>query len=509
MKKFLGVVPLLAALCMNSTAEAVYEAKSDTGTELFDYIENRRRMARENQLTDEQKKLLADIAEARERLPHEPKAGDPIPAVFEGDDLVYYTGSGEFIATGKVDIIQLDGHRFQSEKATGNTKEQVVRVEDKGHFLQLMEGAPRVTLDGYKTVYNYGTKTGTMESANGKAGEYYLTGKRFEFYPDHIVVYNGTQTKCGAKTPDYHVSAERMEIWPEQVIRMYNVKFWIKNKVVGTTAYEENQLGERSKNHFPHVGYNSDHGVYVRDYLDFPLFPHVQLEVEAYVNTKEGVRSNAAIAYYNRELRGWIKYGFYEDRDNRWIQKEPSFDICYGKHIGDSPVSYSVEAEIGHWRQNNVSSTHQVYEFKLEHDPIYLGKYFLLLNTSYRIIKDEAKNVKTGVMTTSGMNYSAILGREFNDRFAAYVGYTYNKNNSRNSLFKFNVDDYSRKVEAGVSYRLSNKDRFVIGAKWNADQHRFEDIDYYWYHDLHCSQSIVRWRGKRHKVEIRWEFTPW
>ena len=208
MKKFLGVVPLIAALCFTSTAEAAYKASSDTGTEFFDFIENRRREAREQELTDEQKKLLADIEAAKEPLPHAPKEGEPTPAVFEGDDLVYYSGSGEFIATGKVDILQLDGYRFQSEEAAGNVKEQVVRVEDKAHFLQLMPDTPRVTLDGYKTVYNYGTKTGTMGNASGKAGEYYLTGKRFEFYPDHIVVYDGTQTKCGAKSPDYHVSAE-------------------------------------------------------------------------------------------------------------------------------------------------------------------------------------------------------------------------------------------------------------------------------------------------------------
>ncbi|MBQ7723628.1 MAG: LPS-assembly protein LptD, partial [Selenomonadaceae bacterium] len=99
MKKFLGVV--CAALCLTSTAEAVYEAKSDTGTGLFDYIENRRREAREKQLTEEQEKLLMDIDTAIENLPHEYHDGDPIPAVFEGDDLVYYSGSGEFIATGK------------------------------------------------------------------------------------------------------------------------------------------------------------------------------------------------------------------------------------------------------------------------------------------------------------------------------------------------------------------------------------------------------------------------
>ena len=44
MKKFLGVI--CAAMFMTSTAEAVYEAKSDTGTEFFNFIENRRREAR-------------------------------------------------------------------------------------------------------------------------------------------------------------------------------------------------------------------------------------------------------------------------------------------------------------------------------------------------------------------------------------------------------------------------------------------------------------------------------
>ena len=508
MKKFLGVV--CAALCLTSTAEAVYEAKSDTGTGLFDYIENRRREAREKQLTEEQEKLLADIDTAIENLPHEYHDGDPIPAVFEGDDLVYYSGSGEFIATGKVDIIQLEGYRFQSEEATGNVKEQVVRVEDRGHFLQLMEGAPRVTLDGYKTVYNYGTKTGTMGAANGKAGEYYLTGKRFEFYPDHIVVYDGTQTKCGAKSPDYHLSAERMEIWPEQVIRMYNVKFWIKNKVVGTKAYEERSMEEKEQNYFPRVGYNSDHGVYIRDNFEIPLMKHLDLLIGAYIETKKGFRSKAELAYGNRNVHAWLKYGFYDDSDARWIQKEPSLDIVYSKHFGNAlPLSYKIEGEIGHWRQNNVASTHQEYEFKLFHDPIIMGKYFLFLDTGYKITKDEAKNNRSGNSTVKGSSYGILLGSEFDDRLAAYIGFSYDKNNSTNSLFNYDVDDYSKKFQTGVSYWLTPKDRIVIGAKWDADKSRLEDVDYYWYHDLHCSQAVLRWRGKRKKLEVHWEFVPW
>ena len=507
MKKFLGVA--IAALFVTSTAEAVYEAKSDTGTGIFDYIENRRREAREHQLTDEQEKLLTDIETAKENLPQEYKEGDPIPAVFEGDDMVYYSGSGEFIATGKVDIIQLEGYRFQSKEAKGNVKEQVVRVEGKAHVLQLTEGAPRVTLDGYKTVYNYGTKTGTMESANGKMGEYYLTGKRFEFYPDHIVVYDGTQTKCGAKSPDYHLSADRMEIWPEQVVRMYNVKFWIKNKVVATKDYEERKLGVQEKNYFPRVGYNSDHGVYVRDNFRFPLAKHWDFLVGAYVETKKGIRSNAEIFYNNRELNGCVKYGFYDDSDARWIQKEPSLDIWYEKHFDNAPIIYRLEGEVGHWRQNSKSSTHQEYELKLYHEPIILGKYALFLNTGYKITKDDVKNSRRENTTVRGFNYEMYLAREFDERLAAYAGFSYDKNTSQNTLFDFDNDDYSRKIQAGVSYYITPKDRIVVGVKWDADKHTVKDVDYYWYHDLHCSQAVLRWRGKRHKLEVHWEFVPW
>ncbi|MBE8952827.1 MAG: LPS-assembly protein LptD [Quinella sp. 1Q7] len=509
MNKFWSVVPIVATLLATSTAEAVYEAKSDTGTGFFDYIENRRREARENQLTEEQQKLLDDIAEAKERLPHEQVPGAPIPAVFEGDDLVYYSGSGEFIATGKVDIIQLDGYRFQSDEAHGNIKEQVVRVDDKAHVLQLTQGAPRVTLDGYKTVYNYGTKTGTMGEASGKAGEYYLTGKRFEFYPDHIVVYNGTQTKCGAKSPDYHLSAERMEIWPEQIIRMYNVKFWIKNRVVGTKAYEESTFGERGENYFPRVGYNSDNGVYVRDNFEIPLIPHFNLNIGAHIESKKGIRSNAELVYSNRDFGAAVRYGFYDDNDARWIQKEPSFYMGYGKRIGTLPVSYHLQGEIGHWRQDSISSTHQEYELNLSHDPIFMGRYLLFLSTGYKITKDSAKNVPNGSTTVRGMNYNFLVGREFNERLAAYAGFSYNKNNSTNSLFDFDNDDYSKKLQAGISYAITPKDRVVVGVKWDADNHKLDDVDYYWYHDLHCSQAVLRWRGKRKKLEVHWEFVPW
>ena len=38
---------------------------------------------------------------------------------------------------------------------------------------------------------------------------------------------------------------------------------------------------------------------------------------------------------------------------------------------------------------------------------------------------------------------------------------------------------------------------------------KWSKIDYYWYHDFHCTQMIVRYRSKENSWNIRWQFTPW
>ena len=510
---------ILAILCtfgLNSIfeipkAQAVYKSKTDTGTDIFDYLENQRRERRANELTDEQKKLLVDIDEAKKNLPQPIQAGDPIPVAFEGDDLTYNTLTGEFVAKGHVDIIQLDGHRFQSNGAKGNLNTQDVKVDGKAHILQLTENAPRVTLDGYNTVYNYGTKEGTMESAKGKVGEYYISGKRFEFYPDHIVAYDSYQTKCGAKSPDYRVSAKRMEIWPEQIIRMYDVKFYIGEMAVGIKKYYERKLEEGEPSYFPKFGYNSSSGFFIEDTFEFPIFnEHFKAIINAHIETKKGIRSSAEFAYENQALIVRGLYGYYYDTDGNWVKKEPGLDVLYKRHFDKLPLTYSLEYEIGRWSKDDVASKHQVFEVGLSHDPIDLGKkYTLFLATSYRYTKDNITSPGDGKLTVRGMNYSTKLLKEFDDRWAAYIGYDYSKNNSLNSLYNYDNDDYSNKFLAGVSYRLTDKDRFVIGLKFDTKSHRLADADYYWYRDLHCSTAVIRWRQKRHKVEFKWQFTPW
>lgn len=510
---------ILAALCtfgVTSTfelpkAQAVYESKSETGTETFDYLETQRRERRANALTEEQKILLSDIEEAKKNLPNPIQEGEPFPVAFEGDDLTYNTLTGEFVAKGNVDIIQLEGYRFQTPTVRGNVETQDIQIDGKAHVLQMKPNAPRVTLDGYNTVYNYGTKEGTMERVKGKVGEYYVSGKRFEFYPDHIVAYDAYQTKCGAKSPDYRVSAERMEIWPEQIIRMYDVKLLIGNNVVGVRKYMERKLEESDAGYFPRFGYNSANGAYVEDTFKLPVFnDHLNLVLNAHIETKKGIRSSGEFAYENLALSVRTLYGYYYDKDGRWIKKEPGFDILYKKHFDKLPMTYGIEYEIGRWSYNDIASTHQEIEFGLSHDPIDLGhKYTLFLAASYKITKDKLRKPTDGRLSVKGMNYSVRLLKEFNDRIATYVGFAYSKNNSQNSLYEFDTDSYSNRFLTGISYKLTDKDRFVVGLKFDAKRGTLEDADYYWYRDLHCSTAILRWRQKRHKFEFKWQFTPW
>ena len=509
-KIFLPATFLLATLIFPEKVFAVYQSQSDTGTTIFDYIENRRREEKANALTAEQKRLLRDIEEAKERLPKPISPDEPIPAAFEGDDMVYNAATGEFIATGKVDIIQLEGYRFQSDEAKGNVLTQEVRVEGKAHVLQLKSGAPRMTLDGYNTIYNYGTKIGTMDAAKGKAGEYFISGKRFEFYPDHVVILDGRRTKCNAKIPDYSVSAERIEIFPDQIMRMYNAKLWIKKTVVGTRSYMERRVDEEDETYFPTVGYDKDDGFYVEDTFEIELAKHISGYIHPYVNTKDGVRSNAEIHYRNRDFSMRGLYGFYRDSNSKWIQRMPSFNFYYNKHFPTLPLSYRFEYEVGRWKSQTSSSNHQKFEVGLSHDPIVLpSKFYLFLSTSYSITKDHATDSHSSDTRVNGMNYDATLAKEFDDRFAVYTSYHYSKSNSKNSMFDFGLDSYSSRFETGISYKLTDKDRIVCGWKFDTDTGKLADADYYWFRDLHCSTAIFRWRDKRKKFEAHWQFTPW
>ena len=107
------------------------------------------------------------------------------------------------------------------------------------------------------------------------------------------------------------------------------------------------------------------------------------------------------------------------------------------------------------------------------------------------------------------MGYTALLRRDVDDRWSYYALYSYTQANSQNYIFDFDLDSYSRKVAAGFSYRFDHNNRIVAGSAFNGSTHELEDIDLYWFHDMHCFQSIVRYRAKRREVSFSFQFNPW
>ena len=496
----------LTAACafLPGTAHATYSSDSDTGIERLDYIENQRRAERANRLTPEQEKLLADVAAMQKHLRHPVAADQPSPVAFEGDDLTYDERTGDFTAKGHVDIVQLEERRFQGDYVTGNTVRGDVSVPDRAHVLQLTDGTSRVTLDGYHINYNYQKHTGTMERADGKVGAYYMTGKRFEFYPDKIVVYDGTQTKCGAKNPDYHLSAERAELYPGDRLVLHNVKFWLKNKVIFTKKEHVTDVSNPMQRNFPRAGYDSDDGAWVEQTFEQNVAPRVTAAEHLRVTTQRGWRSSYDLGWTNAGASALLTYGVFEDGDNEWVKKMPSLLMDYKHRLGQSPITYRLYSEYGRWYGGGVHSNHWQYGVSFVHDTIPFHGFGLDLAAGYSVTRESYDHSRV-----QGLSASAFLTKAFNDRFAAYIGGVYTKSSKENALFSYDQEDYSRVIMSGMSYRIGEHDRLAVGTKYAMDPHAWTNVDYYWFHDLHCSQIILRYRSKQDSWNIRWEFTPW
>ena len=176
-------------------ASAEFRNTSDAGADRLDFIENLRRNERENRWSDAQIQVAKDAADMQQHLRYPYDMADKTkaaPTTFEGDELTYDQTTGEFSAIGKVHVLQADGHLFETpDSMTGNLVKEQVELPGHAHMIQVTPGQSRVELNGYKAFYRYGAKTGSMDEAKGKIDHQYVTGKKFEFYPDHIVIQIG------------------------------------------------------------------------------------------------------------------------------------------------------------------------------------------------------------------------------------------------------------------------------------------------------------------------------
>lgn len=504
-----AAVWLVVALFMPVRAEAVYESSTDTQATVLDYIENNRRRIRENRLTDEQLQLMEDAKEMTANLRRPVDSSKPVPMALEGDDMYYDQTTGDVYARGDVRVTTLDYRRFESEEARGNLKSEEIRVDDKAHMLQLTPGQSRVTLDGYRVVYNYGKQTGRMEDGKGKVGPYYVYGRRFEFYPDKIFVYDGWQTRCGAKTPDYRVSGDLIEIYPGNEILIYQARYWIKDKIIYTRDYYRIDIGPDKKNkpEFPRVGYNNKDGFWIAQNFFISPMQRMYAYADLKYYSKHGYRPVYGLVWDNAGNTAKIEYGYYEDSNDYWIKKKPTFTYTYTHQLGKWPFSYSLNFEEGRWANDTTTSTHTYYGVSLSPYTLKLGGSYdwrMSMSVSYGITKESYDHSKV-----KGFSYSAMMIRDFGTDLTLYTGYSFSKSTTQNSLFNYGLDSYSHRLDYGASVALTPRDRLVVGESMDVQTGKVQDIDYYWFHDMHCAELIVRRRAKRKEWNVTMEFQPW
>lgn len=520
----LGAAALAAALLpcvmVPQTAEAAYESSDSTaGVNRLDYLENRHRREREERPTEAQVKTAMEAAEVAKnvRYPADPAdpdtAAKPAPTSFEGDELTYDQVTGDFSAVGSVHIVQADGHAFDTDDSViGNLLKQQVELPGYAHVVQVTPGETRVDLTGYEAFYRYGARTGSMTDAKGKVGHQYVTGKRFEFYPDHMIIHDGTETKCSAKHPDYQVAAKVIEYWPDKYTIYRDAKYLIKGNVVAQKKLHIVKAGEEPKDldWLPRIGYDKDDGVWLREHLQRTIAPRVEASFTGKLMTKndQGGRGHGDVTWTSPKAGSFqLTYGYFEDDDQNWIKRKPEFSWSYGHPIANTKWSYGLNYSIGRWNSQHtgIESTHTVYELGFWRQPVdFGGRWYFTPSLGYKITTESYDDSRV-----KGMWADMSLLHEFDDRWAAYVAYAYSKYNNQNALFDYDLDDYTQKWQAGASYRMTERDRFVAALEWDAQHGQMNDVDYYWFHDMHCAQLILRYRSKQSTWKVAAQFTPW
>ena len=427
------------------------------------------------------------------------------PVTIEGDEISFDQTTGDVYARGNVVITQQDA-RLTAEDIHGNTQAADVWLDGKGHLTQ--QARPAIDLDGYDAFYNYQRKEGYMRDINGRADEKYVQGKKIEFFPDEIIVYDGRVTKCPAKKPDYYVTAKKIEIWPNERMVAHDAKFWVKGKVLYATKRYETGIGENRKENsaFPRVGYNTDDGVYIRQRFEHPLSDDLAAYATLGYYTKHDFKGEGGVVWRKPRYEVSLSAGDFQDDDDDWIKKEPElrFDL-FKQQIGTTPYYYQFTALYGRWSDDKKRSWHQEYEAYLSRAPIALSNTLNLhLGTGYEFVRESYDNSKA-----NSIKYDVTLSNKFSPRLTAWTGYHYTKNNAQDMLFNYDNADVAKELASGLRYKLDDKNTLLLEHSYDIENNRTEDMDYTWERDLHCLQMKVTFREKRDEWKVKFDVTKW
>lgn len=495
-----------SALTLCTYNQQVHASSSDTDVDILNFVEDERREARDTEknkaINDFKKEMDAQYKEEGIVIDDPKKA----PIIFEGNDIMYNSVTGEVYGKGNVKITQ-DYSRMTTEDAQGNLKTADVDIPTNAHILQVAN--PTLDINSGKTKYNYNNRTGVMNEVKGRIDNRYVSGEQIEFYPDYYVVYNGTMTRCPAKKPDYYLSADKIEIYPDDHMVAYNAKFVIKGKVIYQTKEYSTKVGANSdgtKQWIPiRIRMNNDDGLSLSYKYEKELLDNVTAYADLNYTTNHDMRNIYGVGWHNAGSSFNIEGGKYEDSDERWLTKDIAYIYNYGQRIGDSPVSFNFRTEYGKWKEGNITSWHREHDIFFRHDPISLdteNKFRLFTDIGYRLVYEDYDD-----SNYNSLYYDATLVGELSDKLVAYTGYHYSRVSAENTLFQYGLNDYSKKISAGLSYSIDDKNRIVVATGFDAsDQLLLRDLDYYWYHDWHCVQTELKYEQKENKWSIHLNF---
>lgn len=433
---------------------------------------------------------------------NEAKAEPPAPVVIEGDDISFDDTTGEVYAKGNVSITQLDAS-LTADDIRGNTKTADVWIDGKAHIAQ-----PQLSLDGHDSYYNYREGEGSMRLAVGEFDKKYVRGENIEFYPEEIIIYNGTVTKCPATKPDYHISARKIEIWPDNKLVAYDAKFHIKGKVIYSMKRYETEIGANAKDNpvFPTIGYHSGDGVFVKQRLERSLSDNMAAYADLGYYSKHDFRGEFGVVNHNRGYTLSLHAGDFQDDDDEWIKKEPEVSLTLAeKRLWDTPFHYRASGSVGRWSDGDKRSWHQQYNVYFSREPIQLDPSLkLYLGAGYEFIKESYDGSKINTLTQD-----ITLEKEFSPRLTAWTGYHYTKNDNERALFKYDTADVAKELASGFKYKLDDKNAIGVEQSYDLDNNRTVDMDYTWYRNVHCFDLELTYREKRDEWKVKANVAHW
>ena len=430
--------------------------------------------------------VCAETGEAAKKKKEE-KPKETLPVTVEGDELYFQDSSGDLYAKGNA-LLEQGLEKVTSEFIHGNAKSETVFADEEATLWQ-----PGTRLVGQKIVYNYGDKTGQMENVHGTLNKEIVSGPRVEIYPDHYVIYNASTTRCNAKIPDYRLTAAKVIIWPQKQMIAYDAKVWIKNKVFyATPRYRKSLDPDEQESEMPKVGYNSENGLYLEYYYQYPLDEHFSIGANILTGTKNSWRMGEDVSYHGNGYNVILRQGDYQDADNYWIKKKPEIEVNFGKkRIQGTAWQYAPKVIAGMWEDSAKRSWHQDYMLYFERDPIKLMSTLTLnVGGGYEKIYESYNH-----STQNIFRQDVVLTKQWTKRLDTWAGFHNRQNQEK--LFDYNTDDVPRELDLGFSYQFAKKYRFVYNESHDMINHCIHDRDISIVRDLHCLQLTLMYRAER------------